>query len=393
MEINGQSSYSIFDYVSSQQTGMDELSQYALTNAINYYQDGDYKTAVKEFRRSIALSPYSSNAVDTYNYMAAAYLQLDDAKNAEKAYESALRLDPQREDIHLEMGNLYFSQGEYEKAEKSYRSAVRIYPSAETYYSLAHCCLGAGKLNEAETYFNKVISLEPKSGNGQYGLGMTYAKQENYEMAIEQFERAMELNPDLEDARAELGYVLADAGRIEEATEQAQILEDNESDLSTLLYAYIYEVQKPQMITAYQGNFNWNLPMRTSIVALDNYLKTANETQYFSVSFKFNKDMDAASVQNPLNWTITRSEGYGPEAYNFGLQRSENDIDISRIPTSILYDADTRTAEVTFAIQQNDQADGVIDTSHIEFTFNGVDSFGLEMNSEANSFSRFNGFA
>ncbi len=42
--------------------------------------------------------------------MADAYLALDDTKNAMKAYKTALRLNPYRDDIHIKLGNLYFSE-------------------------------------------------------------------------------------------------------------------------------------------------------------------------------------------------------------------------------------------------------------------------------------------
>lgn len=386
-------SYSIFDYATLQQSGMDQLSQNALSNGITYYQDGKYKEAIKEFQRSIALSPYSENTIETYDFLAAAHLQTNDLKNAEKAYKTAISMDPQREDIFLKLGNLYYSQEKYGQAEEAYRSAVNVYPSAETYYSLAHCYLAMEKLSEAENLFNKVISLEPKSGNGQYGLGMTHGKQGKFESAISLFKEALQLNPEFDDARVEMGYVLADAGKMEEAREQIEILESKDSNLSSLLYAYVYKVEKPKFVSAYQGTFNWNLSMRTSIVALDNYLKNAGETRYFSVIFKFNKDMDARSVQNPVNWKIGRAAGYGSQAYNFGLKLAANDIEIPRYPTSVIYDPSDRTAKVIFAITQNEYADGIMDPSHIEFMFSGVDRFGLKMDSEFDTFSKYNGFA
>jgi pentatricopeptide repeat protein len=222
MEIS--SNYSIFDYASLVQTNMEQQSQTALGNGLNFYQNGDYKRALQEFQRSIALSPYNENVIDTYNYMANAYLNLGDSKGAEKAYKTAISVDPQREDIYLKLGNLYYSEEKFSQAEQAYKNAVRVYPSTETYYSLAHCCLGTGKLDEAEQYFEKVIRMEPKSENGYYGLGMTYAKQEDYENAIGQFQKALEIKPGFDDARLELGNAYADIGDIEKANEQYEIL-------------------------------------------------------------------------------------------------------------------------------------------------------------------------
>ena len=392
MEINP-SKTNVFDYVSLRHSSMDQLAQNALGSAIDHYTAGDYKTAIKEFQRSIAMSPYSENIIDTYNYLANAYLKTGDSRGAENAYKTAIRIDPQREDMHTNLANLYYSEDKFVQAEESYRNAVRVYPSSTTYYSLAHCCLGIGKLDEAESTFKKVIRMEPDSENGYYGLGMTYAKKEEYDKAIEQFEKALSINPTSDDTRIELGYALADSGRTEEANAQHEILKESDESLASLLYVYMYEAEKPKFASANQGNFNWDLSMRTSITALNNYLKEPEETKYFTVKFKFSKEMDVTSVQDVQNWKIDKAEGYGPSAYNFGLKQNANDIDVPEQPTSVLYDPITYTASVTFAIQQNDQADGVLDPGHIEFSFSGTDRFGLEMDEKYDSFSGFNKFA
>ncbi|MBA3030612.1 MAG: tetratricopeptide repeat protein [Desulfobacteraceae bacterium] len=391
MEIK--SNYSIFDYTSLLQGNREQQSKNALGNAIDLYQDGNYKKAIMEFQRSIALSPNNENIVETYNYMANVYLKLDDPKNAEKAYKNALSVDPQREDMHLNLGNLYFSMGKNIQAEQSYRNAVRVYPSSENYYSLAHCCLETGKLDESQQLFEKTIRMEPKSENGYYGLGMTFAKKGDNEAAIKQFEKALERNSGFDDARVELGYMFADLGNIEKANEQYEILKENESNLASLLYLYMHKVEKPKFTAAYKGDFNWNLSMRTPVSYLNSYLRIADEKSYFTVRFSFNKDMDTQSIQNPDHWKLSAAAGYGPKAYNFGLKSTPNEINIPDKPESILYDPESRTAIVKFALQQNENANGIIDPSHVVFSFSGVDRFGNKMDEKYDSFSKFNGFA
>ena len=391
MEIN--SDFSILDYTSLMQTNSDAMSQNALSNAIDLLSNGNYKRAIQEFQRSIALSPYNENIIETYDYMASAYLQLGDTRGAEKSYKTAISVDPQREDILMSLGNLYYDQENYDQAKKTYEKAVGVYPSSETYYSLAHCCLGMDSLDEAEQHFNKVIRMEPESENGYYGLGMTYAKQGENENAIEQFEKALEINPDFDDARVEMGYAFADLGDMESAEEQYDILTGNESSLSSLLYAYMYKVEKPKFESVDKGNFDWSYSIRTPLIALNGYLKEAGETRYFTVKFSFNKDMDVKSVQDADNWAISQADGYGINAYNFGLKKYANETEPPEKPDNVLYDPSTRTASVTFALTQNEFADGIIDPGHIVFSFSGTDSFGNEMNEDYDSYSGFNGYA
>ena len=391
MEIN--TNTSIFDYTNLMTSYSDQMAQDALGNAIDLLSNGNYKRAIQEFQRSIALSPYNENIVDTYDYMATAYLQLGDTRGAERAYKTALSLDPQREDIYLNLGNLYYDGKDFDQAKKTYENAVKAYPSAETYYSLAHCCLGMDRLDEAEQNFRKVISMEPESENGYYGLGMTYAKQGEYKEAIQQFEKSLEINSDFDDARAELGYASVDMGDFEKAEEQYDILSENESDLASLLYVYMYEKKAPKFKSADEGNFDWDYSIRTPLIALNGYLKEAGETRYFTVRFTFNKDMDVSSVQDVYNWKISAADGYGIEGYNFGLKKYENETKLPGWPENVVYDPSSQTASVTFALTQNEYADGIIDPGHVVFSFSGTDKYGNEMDAEYDSYCGFNGFA
>ena len=106
----------IFSLMYQQATQLESLANTALSRGIDLYMRQDFKGAVKEFQRSIGLAPNGSNSVDAANYMADAYLALDDTKSAIKALNTSLRLNPYRDDIHTKLGNLYFSEKQYSDA-------------------------------------------------------------------------------------------------------------------------------------------------------------------------------------------------------------------------------------------------------------------------------------
>ncbi len=89
----------IFSSTLQQPAQLESLGNTALSRGIDLYMRQDFKGAVKEFQRSIGLAPNASNSVDAASYMADAYLALDDTKGAIKAYQTALRLNPYRDDI------------------------------------------------------------------------------------------------------------------------------------------------------------------------------------------------------------------------------------------------------------------------------------------------------
>ena len=113
----------IFSATLQQPAQLESLGNTALTRGIDLFMRKDFKGAVKEFQRAIGLAPQSSYSIDAAHYMADAYLALDDPKNAVKAYQTAIRLNPNRDDSHLKLGNLYFSEERFSEAASRIRKS------------------------------------------------------------------------------------------------------------------------------------------------------------------------------------------------------------------------------------------------------------------------------
>ena len=389
------SSPDIFAALAPQTAQMDSLSKDAVSKGIDLYAKKEYDKAIKEFRRSIGLSPFSEYSVSASNYMAQSYLQLDDVEAAVNAYKNSIQLNPFLDETYISLGNLYFSQGMYEEAEEQFEEAVKVNPSANNRYSLGQIYLSTNRLDEAEREFNEVQRLTPEKPNGRFGLGLTYSQQGRYEKAIDQFEQAIGLQDDLYDAYAEMGYAYADLGEMDEAQDIVDLLDTESPVLADILSRYMYKVDPPKMMFAHSSSsFLYTLPKKTSVALLDEYLTAADTSKTFTMTFQFNKEMDRASVEDRFNWTIKRSAGTGPgQAYNFGQPIPETEAKISLFPDSIYYDAETFTATVRFKINQNSDGNGTIDPSHIEFQFSGKDEYGLTIDSEWDQYTGFSGVA
>ncbi len=392
--LNSINTENMFVSTSQQQSQLEDLSNKALSNGINLYINKDYKKAIQEFQRAIGLSPQSEYSVDASNYMANAYLQLGNTEKAIKAYQTASSLNPYRDDIHITLGNLYFADERYEEATHEYNEAVKLNPSANNYFSLGQAYLSSGQYSKAENQFNTVRRLTPQKANGSYGLGLVYSKQGLYDEAISRFKDAISLDEDFYDAYAELGYVYADTGQMDNAREQKAILEQNDTTLAYTLGQYIYKTDPPKFLTAYSTNFTYVKSANSTVASLDTYLENADTSKTFTMKFMFDKDMSRDSVENCLNWEISRASGTGPgEAYNFGFPIPSNEIQIAKYPDYVYYDSEEYTATVYFKITQNASADGTIDPSHIEFKFSGKDSYGFKMDTDYDQFTGFSGIA
>ncbi len=374
---------------------LESLASNALSRGMTLYMNQNYESAVQEFRRAIGLSPTSDFAVTSAHYMADAYLQMDDSKNAAEAYETAIALNPNRDDSHIKLGNLYYTEKRYKESEQKFKEAVRINPSANNHYSLGQAYLGQELYNDARIQFNKVIQLTPESPNGYYGLGQAFSGQGQYQEAVFKFQKALQHDPQLLDAHAEIGYAYADMGEEEMARQKLDFLESEDPILADSLSRYMYKVDRPKIMHARStGTFLYLLPPRTQLAVMDEYLENANAELTFKMVFQFDKQMDRESVENTFNWNITRATGAGPgQAYNYGFPIPDSEVSLPLFPEHVYYNADELTATVYFKIKQNADATGSIDPSHIEFKFTGIDIFGLAMDSDYDQFTGFSGSA
>ena len=380
----------LFSVMTQQPSRMDALAKVALSKGIDSYQDGNYDRAILEFRRAIGLSPGSEDTVNAYDYLATAYLQLGKTQEALGAYQSALRLSPGRDDLHVKFGNILLEEKKYAEAAKEYKAALQANPnSTDNLYSLGQAYLAMGDFGGARAVFNQMTDLAPGNYGGFYGLGQTYYREGEYEKAIEQFQKAISINEQFSYGYLDLGYAYADLGRIDDADAQVNILEEKNPSMAATLSSYIYRVTHPGFLIAYSDSgFAFTSGPRTPLSTLDPDLASPDASVQFSMKFIFNKEMENASVENAANWMITRTSWKNQGgAYNYGLPLPETEVTLPILPTQVTYDPANRKAEVFFTVTQNSYGNGTLDPSHILFRFYGQDAYGNSMNSSRDEFS------
>jgi tetratricopeptide (TPR) repeat protein len=378
----------------TQTNGQENLANAALQRGIDSFTRQDYEGAVKEFRRSVGLGRGSSFAADAAQYLAMSYLQLGDTENAKKAYQSALQVDPYRDDIRLKLGNQYFSEGKYEDARVQYAEAVRLNPSTVNRYSLGQAYIELGRYADAEAQYDEIQRIGPEQAGGFLGMGLTYSRGGKPEEAIGQFTHAAELDPNLFEAYAQIGYAYADMGEMENAQQMVDHLERvDQADLADTLGSYMYKVGRPKMSYALSSSsFPFPMGAGTPLIALNAYLVQPNSSKTLAITIQFDKQMDRKSVENIANWQISRAIGQGPgEAYNFSRPVPATEAMLASSPKAVTWDAENLAATVYFTVAQNAAANATIDPSHIEFRFSGKDIYGLSMDPTADQFTGFKG--
>ncbi len=368
----------------------DSLSGSALGRGIDRYAAGDYSGAAGEFRRTIALSPFSDNALKAFEYLANALVKNGKTSEAIKTYKQAIRVFPSADGMNLSLGNLLYSEGLYTEAVEQYKAAVRKNPNlSQNIYSLGQGYLAMDLNADAEVEFKRAVQLSPKDSGGYYALGQTYRKMGRFAEAQQELTRALSIDKDSAEAHFELGMVYAELQQADEAGSELDILSKQSSPLYTELLAKIYETSEPRIIAAYSAGLNLAAPAGTKLSAIDHSLTAPGASKNYTLTFVFDKQMDAASVRNTGNWSIGRSTGTRTGGlYNWGIKVPETEVRISSIPARVTYDPDSLTAKVTFSITQNNAGDGTIDLSHLVFKFMGSDDYGNTMDTAANEYNK-----
>ena len=382
----------MFSTTSTSQAQLDYLANLSLSQGIDSFQKGNYSQAAQAFKSSIGLSPGSDNSAMAYDYLSQAYLKQNNIAAATKTYQEAIRVYPTRDNFHLKLGDIYAQAGNRDAATTEYKAAVRLNPtSVDNLYSLGQMYLADGQSVAAKEQFARVVNYAPRSATGYYGLGQAARQAGDLPEAVTQLNKAIAADKTFNNSYLELGYAYADMGLLDKAGDQVAVLSYRRSSASATLQAYITQNAQPKITGAYSPEgFKNTLGPGTSLGSLDASLATPDSTKLFSMNIMFSKSMDPASIQNPLDWSITRASIMdGGGLYNNGLTPPGTEAVIMPTPVGVTYNADTNTATVQFKVSQNATGDGTLDPANLVFKFSGIDSYKHAMDKTADSYSGF----
>ncbi len=172
---------------------------------------------------------------------------------ATKEYEQALERDPGSVEIRLEMMDLFagtrrlpraVSLADEILADDPNNVAVRrllgnIYRS---FYADTQRTPNREYLLKAIEQFERLVEIEPDEASNHLELGRMQGLAEDYDAAAATLRRALELDSEQSAARANLAYILLEAGKLEEAIKELeQVVADGPSSLqhiNTLANSY-----------------------------------------------------------------------------------------------------------------------------------------------------------
>jgi Tfp pilus assembly protein PilF len=161
--------------------------------------------------------------------LAARIAQVTSGELEGHALETALRRilaeDPRNPQAHLRLGYALLDTRRCREAIPHFREAIAEHlPSADAHLGLAACDAAARRFNAAAATLREAEHVEPDNPVVAANLGLVLADAGRSGDAIEPLGRALTLDPDLHRARFALALALARAGRRAEARASAEEL-------------------------------------------------------------------------------------------------------------------------------------------------------------------------
>jgi len=174
------------------------------------YQKRQYAQAEQEIRAALLLD--SQNA-DLYLSLANILVKQDKLDDAVSAGREALRLNPNSEAGHFNLGVALEAKGDWDGGIVEEREALRLNPDNDlAHYTLGFALQNKGDWDGAIAEYREAIRLNPKNDSPHIDLGGALRWKGDWDGAMAEFREALRLNPNNDMAHAGLGLALGNKG-------------------------------------------------------------------------------------------------------------------------------------------------------------------------------------
>lgn len=201
-------------------------------NAYDYYNDaydlylaGDYKNSLKLYKKAIKIKP---DFVKSYNKLGLSYIALKQVDHAIFYYKKAIHIDSNCAEAYYNLG--VASEIKYKdntkNAEEAYEKAIKInnddYSFVRASLNLARIYRKQKKFDDAILLLREAIKKDPKFAPLYNEVGLTYFDSELYDFAINNFKKAIEVEEQKKypEAATNLGIVYLKQGKLAKAITQ-----------------------------------------------------------------------------------------------------------------------------------------------------------------------------
>lgn len=197
---------------------LEALKNQAVKKIEELFTAGFVKEAEVVVKQLLVVDPNHTAGLQLYGIILSRSRQY---KEAIETFEKAIKLDSQNSENYNNIALCYMHNNEFNKALESINKAVELKPLSVDY--IANCAMikraSGDNLNAIETY-KKALSLNESNPKVLECLGSCYGQEKQYDIAIECFLKALEIDPEFLDAHVDLAYAYHLTGQWDKAWDE-----------------------------------------------------------------------------------------------------------------------------------------------------------------------------
>lgn len=163
---------------------------------MRYYVDNNYREALPNLDYAAQLDPYNGRILHAFG---TTYYHLNNQSKAEDILQKAKKYITDRNTFR-NLGLSYMQSGRYEESEKELMHAIYLDPKfTKAYVDLAYLYAKQEEYDKAIYEWKKILEIDPdfyEKYNVLYFIGLTYQKKQMPDKALEYFLEALELAPE-----------------------------------------------------------------------------------------------------------------------------------------------------------------------------------------------------
>lgn len=179
-----------------------------------YRQSQDHTKAMELARAALTRDPSSRTA---YKVMMRSYLDRKQLSLAKLVALRALKIDENDAEIHHTIGLISLEEGEPDKARAQFKKAVEVRADFQpSHVMLARMALDAEDYTGAEEHLRRILQADGKNAEAHLNLGVAYKGQGQFDKAMQEYDEAEKLNPNLAAVNLNRGVILLRAKNVPE---------------------------------------------------------------------------------------------------------------------------------------------------------------------------------
>ncbi len=178
------------------------------------FRQAKYAQAVQFFDQALKIDP---DRAEIHDMLGAAHFVLKNYEKAVVHFSRVSQLKPTDAKPLINLGAVYNRKDDFQKAADVLKRAVaRDGKSVEAYYNMGIAYRGLSQLAMAISSYKEALKFNPRMLDAIQNMANCLLEQGSHKAAIEQYKKALEINPDFERAqrglaRAEEAHKIATA--------------------------------------------------------------------------------------------------------------------------------------------------------------------------------------